>query len=341
MHLVSVYCGEQRTISTLAHGRGKPLAYREASPLVETDLEAVLRSALAVAADLDGRPAVAMLALAQDSDAVVRRARSLAIKMLPATVSVWTCSALDAIAAGALGGRPGLVVHAGMRSGAVALDPQGQLLSVGNSGELLGDEGSALWLASRVVRLTVQGLMGRAPRSERLEQNLIAYFGRDSIEEVVGGLESGDIGKQELAGFVSVVLHLAEYPEPDLGCRSLVLQASRFLAASVKQVREQASFRGTPTATWSGEAMYGAMLECFEKDARRYMPDQPWSEPRYPPHAGCLLLARAAGRQAEPTGARREATQPGTGSRPRHVGPEVWRQLFRLRRPLDEWGEQA
>src|SRR5579864_6209298 len=54
-------------------------------------------------------------------------------------------------AAGALGGRPGIVVVAGTGSVALGIDERGRRVRVGGWGFLFGDEGSAFWIARRAL----------------------------------------------------------------------------------------------------------------------------------------------------------------------------------------------
>jgi hypothetical protein len=240
----------------------------------------------------------------------------------------WTARPWEAEMAGALDGHPGVVIHSGLRAASLAVNADGHALRVNQGDDLLGEEGSALWLATRALRMAVQARAGRMQPSERLEDALMRSFGADDLGHLVTRFEEGAIDRAEMAGFVSTLLHLARYPDPDPACRALFLQASRHLAGLVRVAVEKA-FTGSPLAaaeggpsgalrgSWGGAAMHPPLTEIFVEDMERYVPGIDWRAPVAGRAVGALMLARALAR-----------TRPGGGA----VGPETWRELFATRR---------
>lgn len=331
MRILSLDCGERHATLLWADADGRILESEEVPALPAEHLDAALLETLRCFLErIPPEPAGALLALPEPED----QARWSVTPgrwhgLFPHLELPWLCGSREAGLAGALRGRPGIVVHAGMRAVATSVDHMGRVVEARQAPDLLGDEGSALWLSSRALRLAVLGVEGRAQRCERLERNLTAWFGLDSLEQLM--VDEGPTAianRGELAEFVSVVLHLASYPDPDPGCRALVLSGSRRLVQLVQALSEKCEPSGTTSGSWSGQALYGAMLEAFRQEADRLVPGVPWHEPLGAAAEGVLLLGRAAmsappmrcGEQPDPSGAL------ATGARV--VGPSVWRTLF-------------
>lgn len=210
------------------------------------------------------------------------------------TPDVHVTSTHRAIAAAAHNSRPGLVVESSLRAAAYGSMPDHAFVISGDSGSPIGDEGSGLWLVTHALRLALFGLEGGMPRSERLERSFVGYFGADSLLELIENAEAGRIDRNEMAGFISVVLHLGSYPEPDPGCRVLVLQASRALAQLALEAARQGQWtEGVPIAA-CGEALHGPLLDATRDETLRVFPGATWVDPVLPPEAGTIILAAAA-----------------------------------------------
>lgn len=245
----------------------------------------------------------AVVGVAADAEPVV------ALSSLPLS----RCRAWEAELAGALGGRPGVVVHSGMRAYAMAVNAGGQALRVQQTDEVLGEEGSALWLSSRALRMAVQGEAGRMQRSERLHRTLLACFAADSLDELVIRFESGQISREEMAGFIPSMLHLGAYPDPEPACRALLLQASRRLATLARTATEKAEIAGPAAGSWTGSTMHAPLTEILVDDVKHTLDGISWASPRADAVEGALMLASAV--------ARAKAS-------PGPVGPRVWQALL-------------
>lgn len=342
MLLLGVDCGGDRSLAVVSDARGNVQAEGSAAAPGDLTLEDSLRAATAGCLEAIGdRDATCVVAI-PGVDRKTARMHGLAIvrKVLPERLAVWLCSSLEAELAGSLGGRPGLIIHAGMRAAAAGLERSGRFWTTGESQELLGDEGSALWLASRTLQLAVRGMEGRMARSPRLERTLTAYFGVDDLPELLQRLDKGQMQPGELAGSVSVILELASYPGPDPACRALVLKASRQLVQLTREVAARGRWPTPPAASWCGSALHGPLLEAYQAEVFKYLPDLRWRPQQFPSPAGCLVLALAAAAVGTHRGS--GGLKPGLTSIPpgpgvRNVDQDVWREAFRLKEPLADW----
>ncbi|GMU54518.1 MAG: hypothetical protein AMXMBFR33_36640 [Candidatus Xenobia bacterium] len=342
MLLLGVDCGGDRSLCVLTDARGNLLAEGHAPAPGESNLEEVLRAAVAPCLEVVGEGDATTVVAIPGLDQRQARMHALAVvrKVLPERLAVWLCSSLEAELAGSLGGRPGLLIHAGMRAAAAGLERSGRFWSTGESQEVLGDEGSSLWLASRTLQLAVRGMEGRMARSPRLERTLVAYFGVDDLNELLALLDRGHLTPGELAGSVSVILELAAYPGPDPACRALILKASRQLVQLTRQASGRGRWASAPTASWSGSALHGPLLEAFQTEVFKYLPEVRWRPPVFPTPGGCLLLALAAAAVGTHRGS--GGLKPGLTSIPpgpgvRNVDQDVWREAFRLKEPLAQY----
>ncbi|MEW6283665.1 MAG: BadF/BadG/BcrA/BcrD ATPase family protein, partial [Candidatus Eremiobacterota bacterium] len=247
MLLLGIDCGGDRTLAALSDPRGNPVGRVSSAPAPsDVGLEGSLRRILeGLQNSLESGDTTVVVAMAGlDRPGARQGAAAVLRRVLPDHLPIWICSTLEAELAGTLGGRPGVVIHAGMRAAAAGLDRSGRVWNSGEREELLGDEGSALWLATRTLQLVVRGLEGRMDRSPRMERALIGYFGCDDMAELLSRVDAGHIPPGELASSVSVVLDLASYPGPEPACRALVLKASRELVQLTRQVASRGRWSG-------------------------------------------------------------------------------------------------
>ncbi|MCA9792910.1 MAG: hypothetical protein KC910_13980 [Candidatus Eremiobacteraeota bacterium] len=215
--------------------------------------------------------------------------------------SLWQCRPEEALLCGALGCRPGVVITSATTARALGIDrglkPR----------QLEQDGGSAGWLAE-------QGLASRA-QSPRLAQAAARLYGSKEPE-----------GVARLA-FCREVLELATFPGPDPICRALVLKAARSLCDLTRYLvpRVQTLER----ATWAGVGMNEPLLEAYFQELQQHLPGLPWRQPRFTPEVGCALLAQAGYDERQ-----RRDDQAASS---RKVGPDVWRHVFRNRKPFPEY----
>lgn len=147
---------------------------------------------------------------ALEASAPTRKLAELLARSLPAqTVAVMS----DAITshAGALGGRPGVVLAAGTGAVTVAIGADGQLRRVDGWGPWLGDEGSGAWLGRGGLQAAARASDGRGPATV-LTDAAMRQFG--SIGEFAMKLGSDPNPARSMAAFAPAVADAARRGDP-------------------------------------------------------------------------------------------------------------------------------
>lgn len=136
---------------------------------------------------------------------------------------------------GALHDAPGMLVIAGTGSIMLATDGKKDY-RVGGWGALLGDEGSAYWLARRVLSLFTQQADGRLARTPLYE--LIHHGeGLDQDSALITRLKTGE--RERIAGFARYVYAGAKKADPY--CLALYEKAGKFLANGLNALSQHLS----------------------------------------------------------------------------------------------------
>lgn len=189
--------------------------------------------------------------------------------------------------AGALGGKPGTVVIAGTGSVAYTADDATAGSMHGGWGYLFGDEGSALWI--------VKSTIVNAIRHERCNgvARLCAFFGRDSLRDLVEAFYRGDISRERLASFAKECIAAARDAERTCECmRAPVFDAANELARLARSGGEGATIAfvgGLVRDPW-----FRALVHVAARDAGTVV------LPAHDPAVGALILAyRLGGAQVE------------------------------------------
>eukprot|EP00949_MAST-11_sp_MAST-11-sp1_P004022 g4022.t1 len=124
-----------------------------------------------------------------------------------------------------------VVLIAGTGSLAMAFfQPDGRAHSwrAGGHGHIVGDEGSAYWIAREAVRAVLQG-KDHIHEHEvlRLEEAILSHFGAKNLREVILQIHAED-GKRILSSFARTVSRLAE-EQNDVCCRHILKRAGEEL----------------------------------------------------------------------------------------------------------------
>jgi N-acetylglucosamine kinase-like BadF-type ATPase len=138
---------------------------------------------------------------------------------------------------GATLGRPGVVVIAGTGSIVLAQNQHGQFARAGGWGHLLGDEGSAYWIAIESMKAAIEDDEGRG-RKTRLSSLVRRWFKVKRLTDLVPKLYCNDFPKEGAAG-------LAEFLFGKLGTRDEVFRGicergGRLLAEQARSAAERA-----------------------------------------------------------------------------------------------------
>jgi glucosamine kinase len=165
---------------------------------------------------------------------------------LPARMVAVTSDAITSHA-GALGGKPGVVLAAGTGAVTVAIGADGRFRRVDGWGPWLGDEGSGAWLGRRGLQAAARAHDGRGPATG-LSEAAARQFG--SIEEVAAKLGSDSNPARSLAAFAPAVADAARNGDPVAA--QLVEAGAAALARSMTAAAEAVGAPGPISAVIIG-----------------------------------------------------------------------------------------
>jgi len=221
----------------------------------------------------------------------IREAAESALKIVWNTVPIKVVTDADIALEGAFGGGDGIVLVAGTGSICFGRNPAGQSARAGGWGHMLGDEGSATWMALEALRAALQVHDGRLPAGE-LKSILASKLGVKEISEIVPDVYGGKITVTQIAGLAKVVFDLSE---DDHVARQIVLRAARELGRLVVAVARRLQMESNTVKV----ALVGGVFENKKKliaplrdEITRVCPDVHFKEPLMDPAMGAALLAK-------------------------------------------------
>ena len=185
---------------------------------------------------------------------------------------------------GAFEGEPGIVVIAGTGSNAFGRDAHGRAARVGGYGFLLGDEGSAYWIANRALRTALHSHDGTGPKSAVLEDAVTASYGLD-FDGIVRLVHTNAADRQLVARVARTVMEL-----DDPVMHAILDDAAAALAALATALRERLG-ASLPVAMHGG--IFGN-----ERIRAGFVAATGAVTPAQPPEIGALrLLSDGAGKR--------------------------------------------
>ena len=181
--------------------------------------------------------------------------------------------------AGALDGKPGIVVIAGTGSVGYGVNESGEHALTGGWGYLFGDEGSAFWL----VREALADAMRATDRGEQssVEAALLAHFTQPSLRALVRAFYAGEISRSDLAAAAPLVLQHEAY----------VNGAANALVMLAKHTSERLRMRAPAVAVTGGLMQSAPLVEHIDRSMRELLPDAARVQPAREAAEGALLLA--------------------------------------------------
>ncbi len=257
-------------------------------------------------------PLVAVVGLPGLHSTALRRAAGETVRsVLPAGSRVALCDELEPLLAGGLAGNAGHILVAGQQACVGTVNREGLFSRTEEPEDMMGQEGSGLWLGTRTLQLAARLLDGRLPETPRLVEALTSHFGKSSLPEVWDSVMTEAPSATVITDLALRTISLAEFPDPEPACRALVVRAARRLFELVQ--RATADNEGLNLATYHGVSARGALLE----EVFRQTPEHDWHPPHLGGLEGCLFLGRVCG---EPGAAEGETVV-------EDVGPALWATL--------------
>lgn len=140
-------------------------------------------------------------------------------------------------------GRPGIVVIAGTGSVVLARTEQGATARAGGWGHLLGDEGSAYWIAVESIKAAVAAEEAGGPKTA-LGPAICRRFGVKQLTDLVPAIYRPGFGREELARLAG---QLARRPgRRDPVFNAICRRAGFELASLVSAALQRGRFRARP-----------------------------------------------------------------------------------------------
>jgi N-acetylglucosamine kinase-like BadF-type ATPase len=192
---------------------------------------------------------------------------------------------------GATLGEPGVIVIAGTGSVAGARNRRGEYARCGGWGHLLGDEGSAYFIAREALRAVLWAFDGRGP-STQLTEPVLKALGVASPDEILIRVYGERMSVRDIARLAPLVTEAAKRGDPV--ARGIVEDAARHLALHVLALVKRLGMEGEQpikVALVGGVFRAGSVVvEPFKRFLEEHFKVE-IVEPRFPPAVGALLLS--------------------------------------------------
>jgi N-acetylglucosamine kinase-like BadF-type ATPase len=195
---------------------------------------------------------------------------------------------------GALGGRPGVVMVSGTGSVVLGRGPGGGFVKAGGWGPLMGDEGSAPWIAQQALKAAAQAADGTAPPTA-LTRVVMKYFHVRSFRLIVDPVYQQNMTIPQLGGLAPLVAETAR--QGDRAARAIFRQAAEELARQAAAVVLRMKLP-KPAISYQGSVfLAGAtILAPLRRSLHKFAPRAELLQPLLPPMGGAFLLTlRLAG----------------------------------------------
>jgi glucosamine kinase len=183
---------------------------------------------------------------------------------------------------------PGAILVVGTGSIAVAYDAAGSERRAGGHGYLLGDEGSAYWIATAAVRAALRATDGRGAATS-LTDLVPALLGVDSLDEIVSGVYSSGFDRTTLARLAPEVVAL-----DDEVARAIRDRAVDELMAALEAVTGHRTVDEAFTVVLAGGLLseHGSLRRPLEERLLVAMPHVQPTPGSTPPAVGAARIAR-------------------------------------------------
>jgi len=188
--------------------------------------------------------------------------------------------------AGALDGKPGIVVIAGTGSVAYAQGENGERALCGGWGYVFGDEGSAFWFA----RDALSDAMRDADNGEQHELTplFLQHFARPSLRSIARAFYAGELSRSDLASVAPAIMQLAASSER---AAQYVRDGSAALVLLAKHAAQRANIVAPAVAFTGGLLRDAGFSGQIDRWMRELLPDARRVRPARDAAEGALLIA--------------------------------------------------
>jgi N-acetylglucosamine kinase-like BadF-type ATPase len=217
--------------------------------------------------------------------AIQARLHAMGLPTLPISIQTDGRIALE----GAFNGGPGVVAVAGTGSVVMGKTPDGETLSIGGWGRVIGDEGSGYFIGLEALRAVSREIDGRGEAGS-LRASIPSRFGLETREGIIAAIYRE---KFDIPSIAPVVLEAAE--AGDQVALEILARAAREFSLQVITAVERLGLQGGTGVVMIGglidhDTIYARMLAAEIKKAS---PAVDFRAPMNGPAHGALLLAMA------------------------------------------------
>jgi N-acetylglucosamine kinase-like BadF-type ATPase len=217
--------------------------------------------------------------------AIQARLHAMGLPSLPISIQTDGRVALE----GAFNGGPGVVAVAGTGSVVMGKTPDGETLSIGGWGRVIGDEGSGYFIGLEALRAVSMEIDGRGEAGS-LRASISSRFGLDTRERIIAAIYRE---KFDIPSIAPVVLEAAE--AGDQVALGILNRAAREFSLQVITAVERLGLQGGTGVVMIGglidhDTIYARMLAA---EIQKASPAVDFPAPMNGPAHGALLLAMA------------------------------------------------
>ncbi len=190
---------------------------------------------------------------------------------------------------GALADESGVVIVCGTGSIVLGKDSSGTIVKVGGWGPLMGDEGSAQWVAREALRRSALAADGTGPPT-CLVQSLQQKYRLRQFERIIDAVYEHPMTSAELGTLAPLVSSAAD--QGDEVARDIFRAGAEALALQAVQTAKRLKLRA-PKISYQG-SMFNTgllLLNPLRLTLRRLAPRATLAAPAFTPIAGAFLLA--------------------------------------------------
>jgi N-acetylglucosamine kinase-like BadF-type ATPase len=193
----------------------------------------------------------------------------------------------------ALGGKDCVVVYAGTGSFVITRDPSGNIVTSGNKGYLLGDEGGGFYISHKAIKLFIRSLDGREESSdftEEIGKSLLKIYKADTIDELFYKLYSRKIDVGKIASLTPIVMKFAE--KGNIYAIKILEDAIGELALMIYAVTSKVDlFNKSFLLVYSGNVFSAPVfVRMFKEKIGKVFPHAVIREPLFPPVIGGIII---------------------------------------------------
>lgn len=150
-------------------------------------------------------------------------------------------------------GRPGIVAISGTGANVYGRNALGEIWRAGDHGHILGDQGSAYYVAVEALRAAMKSYDGRGPKTA-LEERFCELYGVSSLGDLPGVFYTMNQGVSDIASLTKVVVRVAE--EGDAVAVRLLEDGAHQLAEAVLAVASKLNMLEEEITVGCGGGMF-------------------------------------------------------------------------------------